>query len=80
MFSRKFSATKVQHGGRIFDMDPKIDVLLKPAKSRDSRIDSIVESVRLRARYTKSHAISSTEARERAIFSFHGGFVFCGVT
>ena len=74
LFSTKLSESKVRHGGRIFDMDHEIVVLLGKSKSCDSGVGSIVESIRLRARYTKSHEISSTETRERAIWIFwcHG--------
>ncbi len=55
-----------------FDMDPKIEVLLENARSRDSQVILIVENDGLRAGYATSHAISSTDARERAISRFHG--------
>ena len=57
-------------------MDHEIAVLLGKSQSRDSRIVSIVERARLRASCTHSHAISAIEARERAIFSFHGASVW----
>ena len=60
-------------------MHHEIEVLLETAKPRDSSVDSIIESVRLRAGYTQSHAISSIEARERAISSFPSGLGFCTV-
>ena len=58
-------------------MDP---VVFETSKASDSMVDSIVENVRLRSGWAKSHGISSIEARERGIFRFHGGHVFCGVT
>ena len=45
---------------------------LENAKSRDSEVIPMGDSVQFRAGCTKSHAISSTEARERAISRFHG--------
>ena len=61
-------------------MNFEIEVLLVNAKSRDSRVGSIIETARLREGYTKFHEISFSEARERAILRFHGGLAFCGVT
>ena len=46
----------------------------------DSIVNSIDENARLRSRYAKSHAISSTEAREGNIFRFLSALAFCGVT
>ena len=60
----------------MFDMDLKFYVLLGNAKPRESGVAPIVESTRMRARYAKSHAIWCTEARERAIFRFHGASVW----
>ena len=37
----------------IFDMDPKVEVLLGSAKLRNCGVILIVESVALRARYAK---------------------------
>ena len=42
-----------------------------------SMVVPIVESTHTRARCAKSHAIWCTEARERAIFGFHGASVWC---
>ena len=47
-------------------MDPEIQVLLETEKSHDSEVILMVESAELRAGCAKYHAISSTEARERA--------------
>ena len=63
-----------------FDMLMKIKVLLENAKARDSDADPTVQNTRMRARYAKYHAISSIEARERAILRFHGASVRRGVT
>ena len=70
MFWTSLTQIKFSHGGRIFDMDSKNEVLLQSAKSCRSGIASIIESAPFRERYTKSHVISSTEARERTIFRF----------
>ena len=63
-------------------MDHAIEVLLDIAKSRDARVESVIETARLREGHTKFHEISSTEARERAILRFlvHSYFVVsrCG--
>ena len=58
-----------------FDMLMKIKVLLENAKARDSDADPTVQNTRMRARYAKYHAISSIEARERAILRFYGASV-----
>ena len=72
--------SKVRRGDPFFDMDPQFEVLLEHEESSDCGVDSIVENARLRSGWAKSHVISSTEARERGIFRFHGRHVFCGVT
>ena len=62
----------------MFDMDPKFYVLLRIAKTFDFGVILIAERVRLRVSCATSHEISSTDARERAISSFHGAP--CGVS
>ena len=71
LFSTSFGWTNVRRERLFLDTDPEIQVLPVNAKSHDSEVLLIVESAELRAGCAKSHAISSTEARERAISSFH---------
>ena len=57
-------------------MDRKFDVLFRKAKVCDSRVVPIVESARMRVRYTTFHAIWCTETGERAILRFRGASVW----
>ena len=75
LFSRKFSHDVVRHGGRLFDMDQKIYVLLRTSTSCGSGVDSIAESIQLREGYANSHAISLVRTRERTLLCFHGACV-----
>ena len=44
-------------------MDPKTEVLLEIARSRDYQVIPIIENAWVREGYANSHVISSTEAR-----------------
>ena len=59
---------------------PIFQVLLETEESSNCGVDSIADNARLRSRCARSHLISSSEARGRGIFRFHGGHVFCGLT
>ena len=71
---------QIRHGDHFFDTDPKIEVGPEHSGWRDSMIDSRTVDAPLRSAYAEFNPISSTEARERGIYRFHGVLEFCGVT